>query len=126
MNTLEITPSERRRTARAAVEALGPQRSDHALVRVTCPSSHRVATVYKTPEGPALVSGGGPHAHGSRDFVDTAHHGDSLGSEFVDMLAATAFEDDAVPARCACGPHTLSRQELMQAVKSHTHVIPLP
>ncbi|MFD4180647.1 hypothetical protein [Rhodococcus sp. NPDC058514] len=125
MNTRTVPPSERRRIARTAVDSLGGQRSDHALVRVTCPASHHVATVYRTEEGPAVVSGG-PHTHGSRDFVDTAHHGDNLGSEFVDLLEASEFEDDALPVRCACGSRTLSRQELQQAVRSHTHTLLLP
>lgn len=123
MNTKEISPSERRRIARTAVDGLSPQRTDQALVRVTCPSSHRVATVYRTPEGPVFVSGTGPHAHGSRDRVDTAHHGDSQGSEYVDLLEATEFEDDTLPARCGCGAHTLSRKELKEAVHSHTRTL---
>ncbi|MFC4602738.1 hypothetical protein [Rhodococcus kronopolitis] len=126
MNTLEVTPSERRRIARIAVDALGPQRSDHALVRVTCPASHHVATVYRTAEGSAVVAGLGPRSHGSRDFVDTAHHGDHSGSEFVDLLAASRYEDDELPASCACGARTLSRRELLDAVVSHTKSLTLP
>ncbi|MFZ2172638.1 MAG: hypothetical protein WAW17_01120 [Rhodococcus sp. (in: high G+C Gram-positive bacteria)] len=125
MNPDNLTPTDRRRIARNAVEALGSRRSDHALVRVTCSASHRVATVYKTPEGPVVVAGGGSKPHGSRDREDTAHHGDTLGSEYVDMLETTKFEDDIVPARCACGSYTLSREDLREAVKSHTRTLPV-
>lgn len=69
------------------------------------------------------MAGRAPHTHGSRDFVDTAHHGDSHGTEYVDLLEATEFEDDTLPARCACGAHTLSRRELRDAVRSHTHTL---
>jgi hypothetical protein len=126
MDTKEPSPLDRRRIARKAVEALGVGRGDYAIVRVTCPASHRVATVYRTDEGPVIVAGGGPGAHGSRDRVDTAHHGDRLGSEYVDMLESTRFEDDEVPARCACGSRTLSRAELKRAVETHTHALAVP
>ncbi|MFE6919495.1 hypothetical protein ACFVAV_00465 [Nocardia sp. NPDC057663] len=123
MNVVELPPTDRRRAARTAVDALGAQRSDHVLVRVTCPASHHVATVYKTEEGPVVVTASEPHASGSRDFVDNAHHGGSRGSEYADMVQATRFEDDDLPAWCSCGTHTLSRAELQKAIASHTRTL---
>ena len=43
----------------------------------------------------------GPHAHGDRDFVDTAHNWNLHGTRYVDLLDAGRFADDLVPARCA-------------------------
>ncbi|MHA4853609.1 hypothetical protein L1080_029310 [Rhodococcus sp. MSC1_016] len=126
MDTEQLLPTDRRRLARTAVESLGTQRSDHAIVRVTCPASHRVATVYRTDEGPVVVAGGGPGGHGSRDRAGTGHHGDRPGTDYIDMLDASRFEDDQIPARCACGSRTLSRTELRQAVQSHTHAVSVP
>ena len=56
----------------------------------------------------------GPHAHGSKDRVDTAHHGGTRGADFVDLLAAGPMSDDGLPAWCDCGPWTLSRERLIE------------
>ncbi|WP_249044690.1 hypothetical protein [Crossiella equi] len=72
--------------------------------------------MYTTPAGPVYVSVTGPHAHGARDFVDTAHHAASAGRELVDLLEREALVDDALPASCECGPHVLSRKVLLQAL----------
>ena len=63
----------------------------------------------------------GPHAHGDRDFVDTAHNWNLHGTRYVDLLDAGRFADDLVPARC--GGHELSRAEMQRAVKAHQHTI---
>ncbi|MEZ5152875.1 hypothetical protein ACWDTG_22195 [Rhodococcus zopfii] len=125
MNIAETPPTERRRKALAAVKELGPQRTEQAVLKVRCPASHTVAAVYKTTEGPVVVSASGPGGRGSRDREATGHHGDKLDSEFVDTLEATQFEDDVIPAGCACGPRTLSRKKLQDAVASHTHIVNL-
>lgn len=125
MDIANTSPTDRRRIARTAIDALEGQRSDHALVRVKCPASHNVATVYRTSQGPVFVTARGTRAHGSRDFVDTAHHGGNHDSEYVDLLEATQFDDDQLPAQCPCGAFTLSRKELQQAVRSHTRTLSL-
>lgn len=125
MNIAETQPTERRRKALAAVKELGPQRTEQSVLKVRCPASHTVAAVYKTSEGLVVVSASGPGGRGSRDREASGHHGDKLDSEFVDTLEATRFEDDAIPGGCACGPRTLSRKRLQDAVASHTHVLNL-
>jgi hypothetical protein len=81
---------------------------------VQCPNSHHVAAVYETEEGLVYYSIEGPHAHGSKDRIDTAHHGGSRGSEYVDLLVGDPLDDDALPAWCDCGPWTLSRANLVE------------
>jgi hypothetical protein len=119
----DLDPSERHVVARHALEALGDERDDHALVRVRCGRSHHVAAVFDTVVGPVFESLVGPHAHGDRDFVDTAHHGKLHGTPYVDLLDADGVADDLVPARCECGIHELSRAEMSRAIKTHQHTI---
>ena len=97
------SPSERRRLAGQALDELGKGRDEVD------------GLVFE-----ALV---GPHAHGYRDFIDTAHHGTAHGTRFVDFLDADAFADDLLPARCECGTHELSRAELQRAVQAHQRTI---
>ena len=119
------SPSERHVVARHALDDLGNERDDHALVRVRCGRSHHVAAVFDTAVGPVFESLVGPHAHGDRDFVDTAHHGNLHGTPYVDLLDAGRFADDLVPAHCECGRHELSRSEMQRAIKAHQHTIML-
>jgi hypothetical protein len=119
----DASPGERRVVAERALDALGKDRDDHALVRVRCGRSHHVAAVFDTSVGPVFESTVGPHAHGDRDFVDTAHHGNVHGTAYVDLLDAGRFTDDLVPARCECGTHELSRTEMRRAINTHQHTI---
>ncbi len=116
------TPEARRAAAHVAVEALvQPDRS--VKLRVQCAESHHVATVYDTDVGLVYVARSGPHSHGSRDFVDVAHHDAVPGVEVVDVLdpGTGAMADDALPATCECGPRRVSRSELLRAVESGQH-----
>lgn len=117
------SPSERRVLAGQALDELGTGRDEHAVVRVRCGRSHHVAAVFDTVDGPVFEALVGPHAHGDRDFIDTAHHGTVHGTRFVDFLDADAFADDLLPARCECGTHELSRAELQRAVQAHQRTI---
>lgn len=116
-------PAERQVLARHALDDLGNERDDHALLRVRCGRSHHVAAVFDTPAGPVFESLVGPHAHGDRDFVDTAHHANRHGTRYVDLLEGGRFADDLVPAYCECGMHELSRAEMQRAIKAHQHTI---
>ncbi|KLL95961.1 hypothetical protein ACLBYD_27875 [Rhodococcus sp. C26F] len=125
MDIATTPPTERRKRALAAVKELGPQRTEKAVVKVRCPKGHTLAAVYKTSEGQVVVSRSGPGGRGNRDREATPHNGTSLNSEFVDTLEATQFEDDEIPSGCACGPRTLSRKKMQDAVASHEHVVNL-
>ncbi len=116
MNTMN--PQDRRQAAEDALEALGPERSRHQRLSVQCPRSHHLAAVYETDAGLVYYAIEGPHAHGSRDRVDTAHHGGDRGTEHIDMLAGDAMSDDGLPAWCDCGTYTLSRSELLEQAAS--------
>lgn len=95
-------------------------RDAHVRLRVRCADSHHVATVYETEMGLTYVASLGARGHGSRDFVDVAHHDSSHGRKFVDVVEpnpeSNATDDDELPAGCACGPRTLSRSELTRAL----------
>lgn len=121
---MDPSPTARQAAAREALDALGDERDDRALVRVRCGRSHHVAAVFGTTAGPVFESLIGPHAHGDRDFVDTAHHGTKKGTRYVDVLDAD-FADDLVPATCECGTHELSRTELLRAIKANQRTIQL-
>lgn len=125
MDIATTPPTERRRKASAAVKELGPNRTEQAVLKVRCPSGHTVAAVYKTSEGPVVVTRSGPGGRGNRDREATGHHGDKLNSEFIDTLEATQFEDDGIPAGCACGPKSLSRKKLQDGFDTQAHVLTL-
>ena len=91
-----------------------------------CQHGHHVAAVYRTPAGLVYQADTGPHAHGSKDFVDTAHGSHSRGNEFTDLLEADEMTADDVPAWCDCGHRTLSRAELAELVRSGRGTIHLP
>jgi hypothetical protein len=120
---VDPSPTERKVVARHALDELGNERDDHALLRVRCGRSHHFAAVFDTSAGPVFESLVGPHAHGDRDFVDTAHHANRHGTRYVDLLEAGRFADDLVPAYCECGAHELSRTEMQRAMKAHQHTI---
>ncbi len=121
-----LSPTEREAVARSALDALGAYRNDHALLRVRCPRSHHVAAVFDTSVGPVFESVVGPHAHGDRDFIDTAHHGTRKGSRYTDLLDGGRFTDDLVSAHCECGSYDLSRAVMQRAIAAHERTIQLP
>lgn len=123
---IDLSPTEREAMARGALDDLGKDRDDRALLRVRCARSHHVAAVFDTSVGPVFESVLGPHAHGDRDFVDTAHHGTQKGTGYTDLLQAGRFTDDLVLAGCECGTHELSRVEMQRAIESHERTILLP
>lgn len=119
------TAERRRRTATRALAELDGSRSDHRLVSLQCPHGHHVAAVVETPAGAVYVTRIGPHGHGSRDFVDTGHHGAPGGDEYADLLAPSPEADDALPAWCDCGPRTLLRAEVAGYVASRQRTVHL-
>ncbi|MTE14214.1 hypothetical protein [Nocardia aurantiaca] len=123
--TSKLSAPERRLLAQRALDSM-PQRGEQVVVQVRCGRGHHVAAVFDTPVGPVFRSATGPHAHGSRDFVDAAHGKNHHGTPYVDLLAGDEFVDDTVPASCECGPHTLARTRLQQAVTAHERTIQLP
>jgi hypothetical protein len=115
------TSQERHAKAREALESLGIHRSDHRQLSVQCSRSHHLAAVYRTESGLVYLAISGPHAHGSKDRIDTAHHGARRGTEYVDLLVADP--DDGLPAWCDCGTHTLSRSALIEEAAGHPHTV---
>lgn len=111
----QTTSGRRRQVATDALAVFGKQRSEHQRLSVQCAHSHHLAAVYETEAGLVYHAIEGPHAHGSKDRIDTAHHGGPRGTEYVDLLAADPMSDDGLPAWCDCGPHTLSRSDLLKA-----------
>ncbi|GAA5107794.1 hypothetical protein [Haloechinothrix salitolerans] len=116
----------RYRKAAAALAEYGSHRSDHQRLAVRCQHGHHLAFVYDTPSGLVYWAITGPHAHGSRDFVDTPHHAATRGKEYVDLLEAEPYADDEVPAWCDCGPRSLSRAALARAIADERRTIHLP
>lgn len=112
------TSDRRRRAAAQALEALGPRRGDGQRLSIQCPSGHHVAAVYETEVGLVFHALTGPHAHGSKDFVDTPHHGGSRGTEYADLLQPASSSDDRLPAWCDCGTWTLSRVDVRREVRA--------
>ncbi len=99
---------ERREKARAALDALGAERAAHERLSVQCRRAHHLAEVYDTAAGPVILTRPGPHAHGSKDFVDTGHHA-APRAERADLLRAEPGPGDDLPAWCDCGPVELAR-----------------
>lgn len=104
------------RAARGIAE-LGDALAEHEVLSVQCPHSHHVAAVYETPSGLVFRSISGPHAHGRQDRPDVAHHGSTHGVEYVEVLDSDQA-DDALPGWCACGTWSLSRTDLLAAVRA--------
>lgn len=122
LNT-DLNPAGRKLLAQCALDGLGSNRDNRTLLRVRCGRSHHVAAVIDTDAGPVFESRVGPHAHGDRDFVDTAHHGGRRGSRYIDLLDGDRFADDLVPAYCECGGHQLSRAQMQRAIATHDRTI---
>ena len=116
----------RHHQADRALLALGADLAEHQRFNVQCPRSHHVAAVYSTAAGLVYRALTGPHAHGSKDRVDTAHHGRPRGLEYVDMLDAGPAADDELPAWCDCGPWTLSRIDLLDQARLGHRTVHLP
>lgn len=123
--TSQARTDRRRRSAERALEALGPARGDHQRLSVQCPHGHHVAAVFETEAGLVVRAVTGPHAHGSKDFVDTAHHGGTHGVVYVDLLEPASTTDDVLPAWCDCGPRNLSRAEIRREVRPEHHTMHL-
>ena len=114
------------RAAREALDALGKDQPEHQRTSVQCRRSHHVAAVYDTSAGLVYRSLTGPHAHGSRDFVDTAHHAAHRGQAYVDLLEPGPMAEDGLPGWCDCGSWTLSRSELLGQVQAGHRTVHLP
>ncbi|MFJ9363616.1 hypothetical protein ACIRRA_04250 [Nocardia sp. NPDC101769] len=124
-NPTNLSPSDRKLAARRALDDLGHDRDDHALVRVRCGRSHHVATVFDTAAGAVYESLIGPHAHGRRDYIDEAHRTDRHRIHYVDLLDGDRNTDDTLPAHCECGGYELSRIQLRHAIDTHQRTIQL-
>lgn len=107
----------RRRLAAEALASLGQSRQEHQRLSVQCPHGHHVAAVFDTEVGLVVRTLTGPHAHGSKDRVDTPHHAATRGQEYVDVLDPGSSVDDQLPAWCDCGARTLSRAEVRRHVR---------
>jgi hypothetical protein len=113
----------RERTAIEAFDSLGGSPSKDMLLAVQCARGHHVAAVYATPQGRVFVSLPRAHAHGRRDRHDAAHHGGHRDQPWVDWIEPAGSSpgndvspDDPLPAGCECGPRSLSRSLLLQAM----------
>lgn len=115
---MSMSRDQRGPLARRAFEALGPSPSEHVVLRVECAHSHHLAAVHTTPQGLVYHTVLHARAHGDRDRFDGGHHGAQLGNDWYDLLDAgdSPAVDDDLPAGCECGPHTLSRADLLEDV----------
>lgn len=112
--------------ARRALDALGRSPSEHARLSVQCAHGHHVATVYDTPSGLVFAGRVQARGHGRRDLPDTPHRGHPAVGPWVDLLdpahpADPALADEPLPAGCDCGPRSLSRPLLLQAIRDGAH-----
>lgn len=112
----QMSDARHERASRGIAE-LGDALADHEVLSVQCPHSHHVAAVYETPTGLVYRSSTGPHAHGRHDRPDVAHHGSTHGVEYVEMLDSDQA-DEVLPGSCDCGPWSLSRADLLDAVRA--------
>lgn len=103
----------RERIARRALEAVDAA-SKRVVLMVQCRSAHHLATVQETEAGRVYHTVLHSKSHGRRDFIDTGHHASRLGVDWYDLLDADdPGTGDGLPAGCECGPHTLSREQLI-------------
>ena len=71
---------------------------------VQCRRSHHLVPVFETDVGPVVITHPGPHAHGSKDFADTGHHGDRGRADRLDLLDAGPGVGTASPPGAAADP----------------------
>ena len=114
--SMQMSGPRHDRAVRGIAE-LGDALADHQVLSVQCPRSHHVAAVFETSTGLVYRSITGPHAHGRQDRQDVAHHGSTHGLEYVEMLDSDQA-DEALPGSCDCGPWSLSRTDLLAAVRA--------
>ncbi|MEP7736020.1 hypothetical protein ABKW28_00075 [Nocardioides sp. 31GB23] len=100
--------------------------SDHRVLNVQCRHAHHLAAVYDTPRGLVYRATTGPHAHGSKDYVDTAHDGAGHRRRFTDLLEPGPLVVDEVPAWCDCGLWSLSRADLLARTRDGGGTVHLP
>ena len=112
MTTRTSAPRVRQEWAAQALAGLGSHRSDHQVLGLQCRNAHHLAAIYRTEAGLVFVSRTGRHSHGSRDFVDTGHHGRRPGREFVDFLDVADPVHDTLSGWCECGPRNVSRRAI--------------
>ena len=110
-------PAVRRRAATEALDELGTALREHELLSIQCAHGHHLGTVYETAAGLVVRTVTGPHAHGSKDRLDTPHHAAPRGSVLTDLLVSPRGVDDDVPAWCDCGPRLLSRTTLAAEIR---------
>jgi len=111
--------------ARKAFAALGASPSEKATLQVACGRSHHLAAVYETGEGLVYHTILKTKAHGDKDLYDSGHHASRLGVDWFDLLDAGVGPavDAALPAGCECGPYTLSRSDLLDAIGRRTRKV---
>lgn len=126
MSGPSTTSSRRQHAAAEALARLGRSRGEHQVLSIQCSRSHHLAAVYDTDAGPVYVSVTGPHAHGDRDRVDTAHHGGRRGTDYLDLLARSGASPATLPAWCDCGPRDVSRAEVLGALQDRVRTLHLP
>ncbi len=107
----------RQRQAQQALDDLGRAKAESERMSVQCPRAHHIAAVYDTRVGPVILTHPGPHAHGSKDFVDTAHHA-ARRADRHDLLHAGPGVGDGIPGWCDCGPVELSRTHLLGRLRA--------
>ena len=112
MTTRISAPRVRHESAERALAQLGSHRSDHQVLSLQCRNAHHLAAVYRTKVGLVFVSRTGSHSHGSRDFVDTGHHGHRAGREYVEFLDGADPAYEMLPGWCDCGPRSVSRDSI--------------
>ena len=117
MTTRRTLTGTRSRQAQQALDDLGADRAAAERMSVQCPRAHHVAAVYDTDIGPVILTHPGPHAHGSKDFVDTGHHA-TAHADRLDLLRTGPGVADGIPAWCDCGPVELSRTLLLARLRA--------
>jgi hypothetical protein len=110
----------RQRRAREGLDAWGDRRAEAERMTVQCRRSHHLGAVFETDVGPVVITHPGPHAHGSKDFTDTGHHG-ARRADRLDLLDAGPGVGDGIPAWCDCGPVELSRSDLLARLDAGEH-----
>lgn len=116
--TAILNQEDRRIAAEAAWRALPHGGRDEVALRIHCGSSHHLAAVYRTADGPVYVATVHPRSHGHADRIDEPHGADEP-VIWCDLLVAD--EADELPAWCSCGHRTLSRAAVRGWLAAHEH-----